>query len=110
VRVKGRAQLPGAAKHGQDHHPARGQPLMQPRRGSDPVKPWQVDVEYREVGALRHRGGHDVGAGRHLGDHLDVILQIQHGDQRVPQYPHVLSDKDPDHHPSNRANYRIVAR
>jgi two-component system sensor histidine kinase DesK len=110
VRVKGRAQLPGAAKHGQDHHPARGQPLMQPRRGGDSVKPWQVDVKHREVGTLRQRRGHDVGAGCHLGDHLDVILQVQHGDQRVSQNPHVLCDKDPDHHPSNRANYRIVAR
>jgi signal transduction histidine kinase len=110
VRVQGRAQLPGAAKHGQDHHPARGQPLMQSRRGGDPVEPWQVDVEHREVGTLRQRRGHDVGAGCHLGDDLDVILQVQHGDQRVPQNPHVLRDKDPDHHPSNRANYRIVAR
>jgi len=29
-------QLTGAAKHGQDHHPARGELLMQPRRGGDP--------------------------------------------------------------------------
>ena len=43
----------------------------------------------------------------HLGDHLDVILQVQHRDQRVPQNPHVLREKDPDHHPSKRANYRL---
>jgi signal transduction histidine kinase len=107
VRVEGRAQLPGTAEHGQDHHPARGQPLVQPRRGGDPVEPGQVDIEYREVGTLRQRGGDDVGPGRHLGDHRDVILQVQHGDQRVPQNPHVLRDKDPDHRASNRANYRM---
>jgi hypothetical protein len=104
VRVKGRAQLAGAAEHGQDHHPARGQPLVQPRRGGDPVEPGQVDIEYREVGTLRQRRRDDVGPGRHLGDHRDVILQIQHGDQRVAQNPHVLRDKDPDHRPSNRAD------
>jgi two-component system, NarL family, sensor histidine kinase DesK len=107
VRVKGRAELAGAAEHGQDHHPARGQPLMQPRRGRDPVKPRQVDVEHREVGTLRQRRGHDVGAGRDLGDHRDVILQVQHRDQRVAQNPHVLRDKDPDHRPSSRASCRI---
>jgi hypothetical protein len=99
-----------ASEHGQDHHPARGQPLVQLRRSGDPVQARQVDVEHREVGTLRQRRGHDVGARRHLGDHLEVILQVQHGDQRVPQYPHVFRDKDPDHHTSNRANYRIVAR
>jgi len=102
VRVESRAQLPGPAEHGQDHHPARGQPLMQLGGGGDPVQPWQVDIEHRDVGALRQRRRDDVGAGRHLGDHLDVILQVQHGDQRVPQDPHVLRDQDPDHQPSRR--------
>jgi two-component system, NarL family, sensor histidine kinase DesK len=102
VRAERVAQLPGLPHYGQDHHPARWQPLVQLRRGGDPVKPWQVDVEHREVGTLRQRRGHDVRAGRHLGDDLDVILQVKHGDQRVPQNPHVLRDKDPDHHPSNR--------
>jgi hypothetical protein len=37
----------------------------------------------------------------------NTILQVQHGDQRVPQNPHVLREKDPDHHPSKRANYRM---
>jgi hypothetical protein len=107
VRVEGRAELPGAAEHGQDHHPARGQPLAQPRRGRDPVEPGQVDIEHREVGTLRQRRRDDVGPGRHLGDHRDVILQVQHRDKRVPQNPHVLRDKDPDHRPSNRADYRM---
>jgi hypothetical protein len=64
VRVKRRAQLLRPPEHGQDHHPTRGQPLVQPRRGGDPVKPRQVDVEHREVGTLRRRRGHDVGAGQ----------------------------------------------
>jgi hypothetical protein len=76
---------------------------VQLRRGGEPVEPRQVNVQHREVGALRQRRGHDVGAGRHLGDHLDVVLQVQHGHQRVAQNPHVLRDKDPDHHPSNRS-------
>jgi hypothetical protein len=80
---------------------------MQFRRRGEPVSPRQVDVQHREVGTLRQRRRHDVGADRHLGDHLDVILQVQHGDQRVPQNPHVLREKDPDHHPSKRANYRL---
>jgi len=80
---------------------------MQLRRGGEPVEPRQVDVEHRDVGTLRQRRGHDVRAGRHLGDYLDVFFQVQHGDQRVPQNPHVLRDKDPDHHLSNRANDHI---
>jgi len=107
VRGKRRAQLPGVPKHGQDHHPARGHPFMQLSRGGEPVEPRQVDVEHRDVGTLRQGRGHDVRAGRYLGDHLDVFFQVQHGDQRVPQNPHVLRDKDPDHHPSNRANGHI---
>ena len=63
--------------------PARGHPFMQLRRGGEPVEPRQVDVEHRDVGTLRQRRGHDVRAGCHPGDHLAVLFQVKHGDQRV---------------------------
>jgi hypothetical protein len=73
---------------------------MESGRGGESVESGHVDVEYREVGPLRQGGGHDGRAVRHLGDDLDVILQVQHGNQHVAQNPHVLRDKDPDHRAS----------
>jgi hypothetical protein len=75
---------------------------MQLRRRGEPVDLRHVDVKHREIGTLRQRGGHDARTVRYLGDDLDVVFQVQHGDQHVPQDPHVLRDQDPDHRPSNR--------
>ena len=44
VLVERFAQLPGTPEHGQDHNPARGQPLVQLSGGREPVEPRQVDV------------------------------------------------------------------
>ena len=62
--------------------------------------------EETEPGFAEWKATGDIGA-YDWGDHLDVILQVQHRDQRVPQNPHVLREKDPDHHPSKRANNRL---
>jgi hypothetical protein len=44
VLVERFAQLPGTPEHGQDHDPARGQPLVQLSGGREPVEPRQVNV------------------------------------------------------------------
>src|SRR5215472_7716274 len=97
VRIERPAQEPGPPQHRQDHHPARRQPLMQLRRSGKAVNPRHVDIQHCDVGTFGHRRGYDALAGRDLGDHLDVLLQVQHRDQRVPQNPHVLRDQNPDH-------------
>jgi hypothetical protein len=63
-----------------------------------PVLARQVDVDdghFREVAA---DGADDVVAGRHLGDHLDVGLQIEQRDESPPYHVHVLGKQDPDSH------------
>jgi hypothetical protein len=97
VRGERPAQGHRPSQHRQDHHPAVRQPLVQLGGGGEPVHARHVHVEQGQVGAVSQSGRHDSRARRHLGDHFDVILQVQQRDQRVPQDPHVLRDQDPDH-------------
>ncbi len=66
-------------------------------RGSQTVAPGQADVQQRHVRAVLQHGGHDLVTGRHRGGHLNVRLQAQQRDQRVPHYADVLRDQDADH-------------
>ena len=60
---------------GQHDHLAVRQPPGQFHRGGKAVRAGHADVQQRDIGKILDRGRHDAGAGRHLGDHLDAVLQ-----------------------------------
>src|SRR5215469_9613764 len=62
-------------KGGQHDHLAVRQPPGQLYRSGKAVRAGHADVQQRDVGTILDRGRYDAGAGRHLGDHLDAVLQ-----------------------------------
>ena len=70
---------------------------MQLGSGGKPVDHGQVDVQHGHVGTVFQRCGNDAVAGRDSGDHFQVVLEVEHGHQRVAEDAHVFSDEHPDH-------------
>lgn len=91
------AQVPRSAQHRQDQHLAPGVPLAQLCRRGQPIGARQVDIDHGHIHPLAQRGRHNRGAVGDLGHHVDIVFQVQHGRQGVPQDLHVLGHQNPDH-------------
>jgi hypothetical protein len=61
-------------------------------------------------GRVFQRGGHDQVTGCHRDGHLDVRLQAQQRNQRVPHHADVLGDQDADHRALRTARASSRAR
>ena len=80
---------------------------MQLGSSGDPVGAGQVDIDHGHIRALGQRGRHDGLAIGDLGDHLDIVFEVQQRDQRVAQDPHVLGHQNP-YHIHSRAERRAA--
>ena len=70
---------------------------MQRGGDRDAVEVGQLQVEDGDVGAQRAGQGERLAAGGGLGDHLEVVLEVQQGGERAPDEVLVVGQQDPNH-------------
>ena len=97
TRRAARRKSVGHRHTGQDQHPAAGKPPGQLGGGGDAVGAGQADVQERDVRPVLQRGGHDLIADGQRRGHLDIVLQPEQRDERIPYLAGVLGHQHPDH-------------
>ena len=91
------AQVARPAERREHQHLAAGHLAAQGGRGGKPVQAGHLDVEQGDVGSVLERRGDDLVAAGHLGDDLEVVLEVEQHRQRTSYEMLVVGQQDPDH-------------